>query len=107
LVLCSQYLLHRFGQQQTDGLGIVLWKKAGFKIGIITGDASDDTKDRAKLLKADYVYFNCMDKISVEDAMKKVGASVTKSDMDKYKMIEQNYLKSAKAALEKSVEYLG
>ena len=42
-----------------------------------------------------------------EDALKKVFASVTKGDMDKYRRIETDYLKSAKSALEKSVEYLG
>ena len=42
-----------------------------------------------------------------EEAMKKVGASVTKSDMDKYRRIESDYLRSAKAALEKPVEYFG
>jgi len=42
-----------------------------------------------------------------EEALKKVSASVTKGDMDRYRRIETEYLKSAKAALEKSVEYLG
>jgi transitional endoplasmic reticulum ATPase len=42
-----------------------------------------------------------------EDAMKKVSASVSKSDMDRYRRIETDYLRSAKAALEKPVEYLG
>ena len=42
-----------------------------------------------------------------DDAIKKVGASVTRSDMDRYRKIETEYLKSAKSALEKPVEYLG
>jgi hypothetical protein len=43
-----------------------------------------------------------------EDALKKVSASVTKSDMDKYRRIETDYLRSAKAALEKAQSpYLG
>ena len=43
-----------------------------------------------------------------EEALKKVGPSVTKSDMDKYRRIETDYLKSAKAALEKPQSpYLG
>jgi transitional endoplasmic reticulum ATPase len=42
-----------------------------------------------------------------EDAIKKVGASVSKSDIDRYRKIETDYLKSAKAALEKPIEYLG
>jgi transitional endoplasmic reticulum ATPase len=43
-----------------------------------------------------------------EDALKKVCPSVTKSDMDKYRRIETEYLRSAKAALERpSSPYLG
>ncbi|MDD5193279.1 MAG: CDC48 family AAA ATPase [Candidatus Nanoarchaeia archaeon] len=42
-----------------------------------------------------------------EEALKKVGASVSKSDIDRYRKIETDYLKSAKAALEKPIEYLG
>jgi SpoVK/Ycf46/Vps4 family AAA+-type ATPase len=40
-----------------------------------------------------------------EDAMAKIKPSVTKGDLEKYKKIEENYLKSAKAALEAG--YLG
>ncbi|MEK6914475.1 MAG: CDC48 family AAA ATPase [Nanoarchaeota archaeon] len=42
-----------------------------------------------------------------EEAMKKVGASVTKYDMDRYRKIETEYLRSAKAALEVPKSYLG
>ncbi|MDP2925148.1 MAG: CDC48 family AAA ATPase [Nanoarchaeota archaeon] len=43
-----------------------------------------------------------------EDALKKVGASVSRSDMDRYRKIETEYLKSAKAALERAPSaYLG
>ena len=42
-----------------------------------------------------------------ENALKRVSASVTKSDADKYKRIETEYLRSAKAALETPVSYLG
>jgi len=35
-----------------------------------------------------------------EEAMKKVGASVTKGDVDRYRKIETEYLRSAKSALE-------
>ena len=35
-----------------------------------------------------------------EEALKKVGPSVTKTDMDRYRKIETEYLKSAKSALE-------
>jgi len=43
-----------------------------------------------------------------EEALRKVGASVSRSDMDRYRKIETDYLRSAKAALEKPVNaYLG
>ena len=42
-----------------------------------------------------------------EEALKKVGASVSKGDMDRYRRIETDYLKSAKAALETPSAYLG
>ena len=42
-----------------------------------------------------------------EDALKKVRASVTKGDLEKYRRIEEDYLRSAKAALETPVSYLG
>ncbi|MEN9626592.1 MAG: hypothetical protein RL557_920 [archaeon] len=44
-----------------------------------------------------------------EEALKKVGPSITKADMDKYRKIETEYLRSAKAALETPMQgaYLG
>ena len=42
-----------------------------------------------------------------EDALKKVSASVTPADLNKYKKIESDYLRSAKAAIEHPVGYLG
>jgi transitional endoplasmic reticulum ATPase len=42
-----------------------------------------------------------------EEALKKVGGSVSKADIDKYRRIETDYLKSAKAALETPSAYLG
>ncbi len=43
-----------------------------------------------------------------EESLKKVGTSVTKSDMDRYRKIETDYLRSAKAALETPAKsYLG
>jgi SpoVK/Ycf46/Vps4 family AAA+-type ATPase len=42
-----------------------------------------------------------------EEALKKVKASVNKQDVEKYKKVEENYLRSAKAALETPVSYLG
>tara|TARA_Y100000034_G_scaffold49087_1_gene60671 strand:- start:8474 stop:10756 length:2283 start_codon:yes stop_codon:yes gene_type:complete len=42
-----------------------------------------------------------------EEALKKVNPSVTKADMDRYRKIETDYLRSAKAALENQSAYLG
>jgi len=42
-----------------------------------------------------------------EEALKKVSPSVTENDSKKYKEIETNYLRSAKAALEKPLSYMG
>jgi len=42
-----------------------------------------------------------------EAALNKVSASVTKGDVEKYKKIESEYLKSAKAGIEKDTGYLG
>ncbi len=42
-----------------------------------------------------------------EEALKKVSGSVSKSDMDRYRRIETDYLRSAKSALERPIEYLG
>ena len=42
-----------------------------------------------------------------EEALKKVSASVTKSDNEKYRKIEQEYLRNAKSALTKPAGYLG
>ncbi|MGV8151991.1 MAG: CDC48 family AAA ATPase [Candidatus Nanoarchaeia archaeon] len=42
-----------------------------------------------------------------EAAMEKVKASVSKGDIERYKRIEENYLRSAKAALEAPAAYLG
>jgi len=55
-----------------------------------------------KDIKADKVKLE-----NFEDAMGKVKASVTKGDIEKYKRVEENYLRSAKAALENNAAYLG
>jgi len=46
-------------------------------------------------------------KKNFDEAMKKVKASVSKEAMERYRKVESEYLKSAKAALEKPVAYLG
>ena len=46
-------------------------------------------------------------KSQFDEAMKKIRASVSKESVEKYKKIESAYLKSAKAALEQPIGYLG
>jgi transitional endoplasmic reticulum ATPase len=46
-------------------------------------------------------------KKAFERGINKIKASVSKESMDKYKRMEDNYLKSAKAALENPAKYLG
>jgi transitional endoplasmic reticulum ATPase len=48
-----------------------------------------------------------VEKKHFDEAMKKVRASVSKDAIEKYKKVENDYLRSAKAALEKPVGYLG
>ena len=45
-------------------------------------------------------------KKNFDEAMKKVKASISKGDVEKYKKVEEEYLKSAKAALNEPA-YLG
>jgi transitional endoplasmic reticulum ATPase len=55
-----------------------------------------------KDIKAKYV-----EKKHFDEAMKKIKASVSKGDLEKYQQIEENYLRSARAALAEQPSYLG
>jgi len=46
-----------------DGVGIVLWRKAGLDIAIISGGKSNAVVQRAKQLKIHYVYQKCHNKL--------------------------------------------
>ncbi len=86
---------------------IDLGKLAEVTEGYVGADIEALVREAAMLAlrkdkKAKQVEKKCFD-----EAMKKVKASVSKESMDKYKRIEKEYLKSAKAALEKPVGYLG
>lgn len=55
-----------------DGYGIKLWRRAGFKVGFITGRNSDAVTKRAEKLGVDFVFKNVSDKLSLcEDIIKK------------------------------------
>jgi 3-deoxy-D-manno-octulosonate 8-phosphate phosphatase (KDO 8-P phosphatase) len=59
-----------------DGLGLKLWRLAGFKTGFITGDASDSSHERADMLKVDFVYTDCLDKRdAIDEIIQKSGLS--------------------------------
>ena len=75
--------------------------------GYVGADIESLVREAAMLSLRDDISAKEVNMKYFENAMKKVGASVTKSDMDRYRKIETDYLKSAKAALEKPVEYLG
>jgi len=55
-----------------DGLGIMLWKKAGFKTAIITAGNSDAVTVRASVLKIDKVYQAVADKLIAYEDIKKI-----------------------------------
>jgi 3-deoxy-D-manno-octulosonate 8-phosphate phosphatase (KDO 8-P phosphatase) len=46
-----------------DGHGIVMWKRAGLKVALISGRASAPTQRRAEQLQIDYVFEDCHDKL--------------------------------------------
>jgi len=75
--------------------------------GYVGADIESLVREAAMLTLRDNIDSKEVKMKYFEDAIKKVCPSVTKSDMDRYRKIETDYLKSAKAALEKPVEYLG
>ena len=48
-----------------DGHGIKMWRKAGLKVGFLSGRLSSPTKYRAEQLGVDYVFEDCHDKLPV------------------------------------------
>ena len=76
--------------------------------GYVGADIESLVREAAMLALRDNIDTKIVTMKYFEEAMKKVGTSVTKSDMDRYRKIETEYLKSAKAALESSPKsYLG
>jgi transitional endoplasmic reticulum ATPase len=76
--------------------------------GYVGADIESLVREAAMLALRDNIDAKKVSMKYFEEAIKKVGASVTKSDMDRYRKIETEYLKSAKAALESSPKsYLG
>ncbi len=50
-----------------DGYGIKLWRRAGFKVGFITGRHSDAVEHRAKKLGVDYLFRSASDKVAIAE----------------------------------------
>jgi transitional endoplasmic reticulum ATPase len=74
--------------------------------GYVGADLEALTREAAMLALREDLKTKEVKKKNFEDAMKKVKPSVNKEFMDRYRKMETDYLKSAKAALE-SVSYLG
>ena len=75
--------------------------------GYVGADIESLVREAAMLSLRDNIDSKEVEMKYFEEAIKKVGASVTKSDMDRYRKIETEYLRSAKAALEVNKSYLG
>jgi len=48
-----------------DGHGIRMWQRAGLKVALLSGRASEPTKHRAEQLKIEYVFQDCRNKLPV------------------------------------------
>ncbi len=48
-----------------DGHGIVMWKRAGLKVALVSGRASEPTLRRAEQLQIEHVFQDCHDKLPV------------------------------------------
>ena len=74
--------------------------------GFVGADLENLVREAAMLALRENINVKQVSKKHFEDAMKKVKPSVTKSTMETYKKMEDEYLRSAKAALT-PVAYLG
>jgi len=76
--------------------------------GYVGADLENLAREAAMLALRENIDIKQVGKKHFDEAMKKVGASVTERDMATYKKIEQNYLRSAKAAIAQDDKaYLG
>ncbi len=75
--------------------------------GYVGADIESFVREAAMLALRENIQAKEVNLIHFEEAFKKVKASVSKRDVEKYQNVEENYLKSAKAALENPVSYLG
>lgn len=75
--------------------------------GYVGSDLEGLCREAAMLALRKNIDAKNVTKENFEEAMGKVKASVKKGDLERYQKIEENYLKSAKAALENNSAYLG
>lgn len=59
-----------------DGHGIKMWQRAGLKVALLSGRASEPTKHRAEQLNIEYVFEDCHDKLpALQKFIEKLGLS--------------------------------
>ncbi|MFH1308181.1 MAG: CDC48 family AAA ATPase [archaeon] len=75
--------------------------------GYVGADIESLVREAAMLTLRKDIKSKEVNKKAFEEALKKVRASVSKESLEKYKKLEENYLKSARAALENGPAYLG
>ena len=75
--------------------------------GYTGADIESLTREAAMLALRENIETKKVTKNHFEQAMEKVSASVSKSDQERYKKVEQQYLRSAKAALAEQTTYTG
>ncbi len=76
--------------------------------GYVGADVESLVREAAMLALREDINSKEVSMKNFEEALRKVGASVTKGDIDRYRRIETEYLRSAKAALEiPQTSYLG
>ena len=57
-----------------DGHGIRMWQRAGLKVALLSGRASEPTKRRAEQLQIEYVFQDCHNKLPVlEEFLNQLG----------------------------------
>ncbi len=63
-----------------DGHGIRMWQRAGLKVALISGRASEPTQRRAEQLQIEYIFQDCHDKLPVfEKLLEQIGLSPDKA----------------------------
>jgi len=63
-----------------DGHGIRMWQRAGLKVALVSGRASEPTQRRAEQLQIEYVFQDCHNKLPVfEKLLEQLGLSPNKA----------------------------